>query len=600
MNKLKSLALVALAAFGLSVHGATTTNEWWNVTFEDDSFQEGFVLEGDGLGTLTNMDDQVSGTVQPYASGLWLMVDGDESYVTNGLATNWVNNAMAETNTTYIKLDTQGNDLTWTPTNGVADNIIALVDADLLLVGSDSAPDANDFDLHEDVHTAIYLKNETDEGSGETTNSVLCVYVFDTSSLSGGNTWKELDGVSLEDNAWAHVQVIVDYAAEYPEVSVFVNGTQMHTRNGNPSDSDYWHWTAANRSATKEDAKLSSVAFRGTGAVDNFVGETQVVSSELARFQALVYLDEDTLLDELCQVTAVREIGKDSAQFTQFLWEEYDDNLDCSLYGLDRVEITNFVNQQVQTYSFDYDPDAGEIDPMPTTGPVAFSGGFFTVTADTAGAPGHATDGDVVTNTVVRIYFKSTRYNITFKPENGGDDIVTNVAAGATAYAPADPTLAGFTFQGWTNALDATDTTLYTAATMPAVTNIATYAAKYEAGASGDEHEGAKSQEGFIILVPTDEAANNRQLEFTDFDPAAGAGNATATISAAMLNPENATSVTLQLIYRTSLTGQDQYVNAVITDINTANGTATVTFPLPQEDTLFLMGFRNQTGVLDE
>ena len=67
-----------------------------------------------------------------------------------------------------------------------------------------------------------------------------------------------------------------------------------------------------------------------------------------------------------------------------------------------------------------------------------------------------------------------------------------------------------------------------------------------------------------------------------------------------MLNPENATSVTLQLIYRTSLTGQNQYVNAVITDIDTANGTATVTFPLPQEDTLFLMGFRNQTGVLDE
>ena len=596
MNKLKSLALAALAAFGLSVHGATTTNEWWSVTLDND-FQTGFPgLTVGELGTLTNKDDQSTGTVQPYAAGFWTAVDGDESYVTNGLATNWVNGAMSEvSNTTYIKLDTQGNDLTWTPTNGVDDNIVALVDADLYLVGSDSAPDRHDFDESGDVHTAIYLKNLTDDESQETTNSVLCVYVYDGVE---NRYWQELDGVELEDQAWAHVQVVVNYAnASSPMVQVFVNGTQMHAPGSATAE-----WPAAITASGNDAAKLSSVAFRGTGAIDNFVGETHVVSSELARFQALVYLDEDTLLDELCQVTQVREIGKDSATFTGILFENYDNVEERSLYGLDRIEIRDFANNLTRTNLFEYSFEDGSITPKPTEGEIVIAEdtGMITVTAATTGAPGSTTNGDSYTNLIVKIYFKSPHYDITFKPENGQNDIVTNVAYGTTAYAPADPVLVGFTFLGWTNVLDATDATLYTAATMPAVTNIATYAAKYEEGSSGDEHEGAKSQEGFIILVPEDEAANNRQLEFTDFDPAASAGNATATISAAMLNPENASSVTLQLIYRTSLTGQNQYVNAVITDIDTANGTATVTFPLPQEDTLFLMGFRNQTGVLDE
>ena len=159
MNKLKSLALLALAAFGLSVHGATTTNDWWNVTLEDDSFQENFPgLTPGELGALTNNESIMpAGTVQPYAAGVWSMIDGDESYVTNGLATNWVNGAMSEvSDTTYIKLDTQGNDLTWNAkTNDIPDSIKALVDADLYLVGSDSAPDASDFDAGNDVHTAV-------------------------------------------------------------------------------------------------------------------------------------------------------------------------------------------------------------------------------------------------------------------------------------------------------------------------------------------------------------------------------------------------------------------------------------------------------------
>ena len=197
-------AALAVGALALPARAETaTTNDWWNVTFEPGSFQTGFgELTVGELGTLTN-DETKSECVQPYASGVWTMIDGDESYVTNEF--NPTNLPAGEFGRDYcIKLDTQGNDLTWTPT-GAVDNLSYLVDADLYLVGSDSAPDASDFDADSDVQAAIYLKNETNEETGETTNSVLCVYVEDADT--GKSYWQELKGVKLDDNSWAHVQV---------------------------------------------------------------------------------------------------------------------------------------------------------------------------------------------------------------------------------------------------------------------------------------------------------------------------------------------------------------------------------------------------------
>ena len=150
--------------------------------------------------------------------------------------------------------------------------------------------------------------------------------------------------------------------------------------------------------------------------------------------------------------------------------------------------------------------------------------------------------------------------------------------AGTTGYGPAenpDPVdgRIGVQFIGWTNKVDGGAVVL--TANLPAADGDATWTAAF--GPLVLQHVGAKSEEGFIILDPDDTAADDKQVEFTAFDPAAGAGTATATISAAMLNPNGATSVTLQLIYRTTLTGADQYVDAVVSDIDTAAGTATVT-----------------------
>lgn len=422
MHKLKSLALLALAGLGLSASGGVTTNDWWDVTFESDTFQEGFsgLISGE-LGPLTN-DASKAQVIQPYATGVWTALDGDESYVTNSLATNWVNGAMTEvSNTTYIKLDTQGNDLKWAvaDNNAMADGLKALVDADLYLVGSDSPPDASDFDpsdAPDRVQTAVYLKNEIEEDSGETTNSVLCVYVYN--GTTEANEWQELDGVELKDNAWAHVQVLVDHsedATTLPTVMVFVNGTPMHARNG-----DATSWTAANGSASQTAGRVSSVSFRGTGAVDNFVGQTILDDPDKFDFTAEVFMN-GTLqaVGTEGNVSRVAEkvpvgIGK-TALFEGFAWTDADvTQEEDPNWTLVKIEIVDFANASSVTtinytwnyskYKLEYEENDAVKFGVDEDG---FPTGYFDVKPSTAGATGNST--------IVRLYFENVPEEGDFK-----------------------------------------------------------------------------------------------------------------------------------------------------------------------------------------
>ena len=388
-------AALAVGALALPARAETaTTNDWWNVTFEPGSFQTGFgELTVGELGTLTN-DETKSECVQPYASGVWTMIDGDESYVTNEFnPTNLPAGMFGDT--TCIKLDTQGNDLTWTPTGAVT-KLSYLVDADLYLVGSDSAPDASDFDADSDVQAAIYLKNETNEETGETTNSVLCVYVEDADT--GKSYWQELKGVELEDNAWAHVQVVVDHSGTKPLVKVFVNGTQMTARNGSDD-----FWVTANRGDSFTAGKVSSVSFRGTGAVDNFVGKT--LTEKPFNFTAQVYINDvpqDSSLDGNGSRTVSALAGEGRmAEFPSFAIDDYNEPpYEETTYALARIVILDPVTgDTVATYNYTYDAESitatADVDDSAN---VAFSvdengdpDGGFTVFASTAGATADAT-----------------------------------------------------------------------------------------------------------------------------------------------------------------------------------------------------------------
>ena len=417
MHKLKTLALVALAAFGLTARGAVTTNDWWDVSFEPNSFQTGFpgLIPGQ-LGSLTNNEaDMPDGTVQPYAAGVWTMVDGDESYITNGLVTNFVSGAMAEVpDSVYLKLDTQGNDLTWSvvPTNQMGAKLKALVDADLYLVGSDSAPDAGDFDSKEDVQTAVYLMNEINPDSGETTNSVLCVYVYD--STTGENYWQPLAGEKLEDNAWAHVQVLVDHTdpESLPSVKVYVNGTEMHAHNGAATS-----WPAANGDKSQTAGKVSSVAFRGTGAVDNFVGKTIEETFSSYDFTAEVYMN-DTLQEVGTEGNVSRVVNAEAganktAKFEGFNFHDLTIDLDEDdmpiihlTYSLAKIEIINLEAGTTSTFTYAYDREHYVVIPSATDPAIKFevdpdSGAYsgpFSVEASTAGA--------TADSTIVKIYFE--------------------------------------------------------------------------------------------------------------------------------------------------------------------------------------------------
>lgn len=378
----------------------TTTNNWWNVTFEPGSFQEGFPgLTVGELGTLTN-DESQAHVIQPYASGVWSMIDGDESYVTNEFnPTNLAAGTFGYD--TCIKLDTQGNDLTWTPTGTVA-GVSYLVDADLYLVGSDSAPDASDFDADSDVQAAIYLKNETNEETGETTNSVLCVYVED---VAGRSYWQELKGVELEDNSWAHVQVLVNRSGTDPLVSVFVNGTQMSARDG-----DALSWLTANKATSGANGKVNSVAFRGTGAVDNFAGKSLETSYSSYDFTAEVYMN-DTLQEVGSVGNVTRVVHADAGTGLSVLFEsflltdaDYDQEIDPT-WSLTKIEITNFVDGTTTTIDYEWNSTyfrtdaSAENEAVDIKTELGYQTGLFNVEPSTAGA--------TADSTIVRLYFEN-------------------------------------------------------------------------------------------------------------------------------------------------------------------------------------------------
>ena len=408
MKTLRLVAATALVSSVFALSASAAEKEWWNVDFTSPT-PNGVQLTVSELGALTNdASTMAAGTVQPYTNGVWSAVDSDESYVTNEF-----NPSRSFGGSNCLRLDTQGNDLTWKPDENLASNgVQTLVDADLYLVGSDSEP--TDFDANGDVQAAIYLKNLTDEeNGGDTTNSVLCLYVWDDDA--GKSKWIDLAGYKttptndLLDNTWYRIQVMVDHSGDKPKVSVKVNDTQMHDANNDAS------WEAANNPTAKTAGRISSVAFRGTGAVDNFVGKTVVEEAgETYNFTAAVYCN-NTLVGSGNDGNTTRikpaEVGSGtSVEFDGFTFVIVDEQTLEPSNVLSRIEfldptdgttvLTNF------TYTFAYDATEGIASVTPDaddTGYVKFDKeegyqtGPFSVTASNVGAV-----GDTV---IVKIYF---------------------------------------------------------------------------------------------------------------------------------------------------------------------------------------------------
>lgn len=428
--RIAALAVAVSGVFTLGAKAGTDTNNWWDVTFDDKlglcDLENQTVGPDGAMVVLTQQLNNAATppTVQTWDSGIWYTQDGDETIVTNSY--NPTNTYKAYGSDLCLKLDTQGNDLTWRvdPTNTMADSRTALVDADLYLVGSDSPPDASDFDpsdAPDRVQTAVYLKNETDEDTGETTNSVLCVYVYDSDAEE--NYWQELKGVKVEDNSWASVKVVVDHAKvidpqnDYPVVQVFVNGVKMTARDGNLD-----HWTVANSAKSQTAGRVSSVAFRGTGAVDNFVGKLVETTFDSFTFTAEVYMNGNLVAQgtegNVTRVEENVEAGPGKvARFEDFLISNYDYEWEATdaTWALSKVVVIDQGTGEETTYHYEWDGfnavclegDNPALDIDTLTGPNGeYQTGLFDAIPSTAGA---TKDG-----LIIKIYFDDLPEDGTF------------------------------------------------------------------------------------------------------------------------------------------------------------------------------------------
>lgn len=239
-NAAKFLAVAVVASLALSAFATET--QWWSEDFD----------------TVADMTTLTGEMYTATAGGQWTTGETDESSIEDG----------------YLKLDTQGSDLTWTPDplQDPADQV--LVDADIFLVGSETPPAPSSFDniAESPVQTAVYLRTDIDE-EGDVTNTVLCAYVNDDEA----NVWVELDGVGMDNEEWYNIRIELTYGGANPKVRFIVDETVMSLKGGTQQEFDVANYIAF---AQVDAQKVNSVSFRGTGKVDNFVGT--VVETEMA------------------------------------------------------------------------------------------------------------------------------------------------------------------------------------------------------------------------------------------------------------------------------------------------------------------------------
>ncbi|MBO7223755.1 MAG: hypothetical protein J6V70_06450, partial [Kiritimatiellae bacterium] len=211
-SKLMKKTIAVAAAVAMTSVMAASTSPWWSIDF--DSYAEGRVAD-----------------VTTETQGSWNQNADDLSVINKDK---------------MLVLDTQGEDLTWTP-NPKAENYDSVIlDADVKFVASDVEPTPTD-----DMQTAIYLK-ALEDGSTE-----LCAY----QTFEGAQVWKALEGFEIADGATKHVNITINYNDESnkPIVTVTIGET-----------------SASYVAANTEKKVVTSVSFRGTGTIDNFKADTGI------------------------------------------------------------------------------------------------------------------------------------------------------------------------------------------------------------------------------------------------------------------------------------------------------------------------------------
>lgn len=248
-----NLAFAGVVAGSLALSAQAGVSTWWSEDF-------------------SNYSLDITAMTNDFTKGTWTMREGDTSY----LAASYSNDCAAAIAPTVpsdvLVLNTEGQELTFAPTtNATAVSSVTVVDADVFFVGSESAPS----NLGNDVQFAMFLQVPEDGG-----NNAVMVYV---NPEQEGAEWVALPNTSdIADKTWHHVQVKINYGDDNGnKVEVLIDGSRKSPTGG---------YMTANGATTLD--SLSSVSFRGTGAVDNFAGGWETVDPlPLHTFTASAYVD---------------------------------------------------------------------------------------------------------------------------------------------------------------------------------------------------------------------------------------------------------------------------------------------------------------------
>ena len=368
------LALAGLVAGSFALSAQASEETWWSYDFSEPRYAS----------------EAWTNTV--LFADTWVRGANDNS----SIEASWSNR------NSVLVLNTEGDDLTYTPTNAasVATDTV-LLDTEVFFVGSDTEPTISD----SDVQFALFLKAPEDGGS---TN--LMAYVYD--SATAGGKWVDLEGVTVADKTWAHVVVSLNYSGAISQgrgITVSVDGTTAYV-SGSESETTLQFATGA------ETSSLNSVSFRGTGGIDSFTGKYYEDSSVVHTFNALAYLNGEVQA-AMTQTTTGTASDSHTFSFAGYAGSEEDPVLVTKVVvvaadGTETEYAASYDEEDGYTFtpssaSIAYDPENVSID----------------VTVSFAGAP---TDGDANSYDVLKVYYGPSDFYSANAVTVVGDAATTN------------------------------------------------------------------------------------------------------------------------------------------------------------------------------
>lgn len=364
---MKQIQLAFAGVVALALSAQAGTSPWWSEDFS--SYADISALTNQVAGLRTSPDN-------------WTTSEGDQSEIVPGAYSNEYASAYYATAGVdledVLKLDTEGNDLVFVPRAPEGDTSRkVVVDADIFFVGSDSAPTG--FDDNNDVQFALYLKTPSPDEEEEGVGNVLCAYVYDEEAESGA--WTELPGAAIDNCTWHHVQVTIDYGATFRTLKVYIDGVDC--------SGDNVH-IAHNRSSA---SGLTSVSFRGTGVIDNFVGQ-YVLPAPTYTFRADFFVDGE-LVEEF--TSDEEEVGK-AAQ----LWLPMEEN-GVALAKVVLKDLSGEGSDTVYEFSYDEATDEWSVSPADEGVVEIFAeDGYVFFNAPTDSAP---LESELDTFTLLEVYY---------------------------------------------------------------------------------------------------------------------------------------------------------------------------------------------------